>query len=115
MTDLGHALVSKRCQAVIEISCDPWIMSSKAGELTHLLLSATYMSMNYVNIGSDNGLAPVRRQAIIWTNAGLLSIEPLRTISNQNTKFFINENASENIACEMAAILSRGRGVNAPL
>ena len=32
-------------------------------------------------IGSDNGLSPGRRQAIIWTNAGigLLVIEPLRT------------------------------------
>ena len=28
--------------------------------------------------------------------------------SNQNTKLFIHENASENIVCEMAAILSRG-------
>ena len=28
-------------------------------------------------IGSDNGLSPGRRQAIIWTNAGILSIGPL--------------------------------------
>ena len=26
----------------------------------------------YVIIGSDNGLAPNRRQAIIWTNGGLV-------------------------------------------
>ena len=30
-------------------------------------------------IGSDNGLSPGRRQAIIWTNAGLLLIWPLGT------------------------------------
>ena len=30
-------------------------------------------------IGSDNGLAPGRRQAIIWTNAGILLIGPLET------------------------------------
>ena len=30
-------------------------------------------------IGSDNGLSPVRRQAIIWTNAGILLIRPLGT------------------------------------
>ena len=30
-------------------------------------------------IGSDNGLSPTRRQAIIWTNAGILLIRPLRT------------------------------------
>ena len=30
-------------------------------------------------IGSDNGLSPGRRQAIIWTNAGILFIWPLGT------------------------------------
>ena len=30
-------------------------------------------------IGSDNGLSPGRRQAIIWTNAGILFINPLET------------------------------------
>ena len=30
-------------------------------------------------IGSDNGLSPGRRQAIIWTNAGILLIRPLGT------------------------------------
>ena len=30
-------------------------------------------------IGSDNGLPPGRRQAIIWTNAKLLLIGPLGT------------------------------------
>ena len=30
----------------------------------------------------------------------------------QNTKFFIHENAFENIVCKMVAILSRGRWVN---
>ena len=35
-------------------------------------------------IVSDNGLSPDRRQAIIWTNAGLLSIGPLRTNFSEN-------------------------------
>ena len=30
-------------------------------------------------IGSDNGLSPGRRQAIIWTNAGIYIIGPLDT------------------------------------
>ena len=30
-------------------------------------------------IGSDNGLSPDRRQAVIWTNAGILLIKPLGT------------------------------------
>ena len=35
--------------------------------------------MDWFSIGLDNGLWPVRRQAITWTNAGLLSIGPLET------------------------------------
>ena len=34
-------------------------------------------------IGSDNGLSPGRRQAIIWTNAGILLIWPLGTNFNE--------------------------------
>ena len=30
-------------------------------------------------IGSDNGLSPGRRQAIIWSNAGIMLIGPLGT------------------------------------
>ena len=39
--------------------------------------------MNWVNIGSDNGLSIGRRQAIIWTNAGILLIRPLWTHFNE--------------------------------
>ena len=38
-----------------------------------------YASGNEAIIGSDNGLSPVRRQAIIWINADLLSIGILGT------------------------------------
>ena len=34
-------------------------------------------------IGSDNGLLPVRREAIIWTNAGILLIWPSWTNFNE--------------------------------
>ena len=34
-------------------------------------------------IGSDNGLSPGRRQAIIWTNAEILLIGPLGTNFNE--------------------------------
>ena len=43
------------------------------GRVTHICISELTM------IGSDNGLSPGRRQAIIWNNAGLLLIEPLGT------------------------------------
>ena len=38
-----------------------------------------YASVNYIIIGSDNGLSPVRRQPITWTSDGLLSIKPRGT------------------------------------
>ena len=50
----------------------PLVYSSLAG--------AAYASMI---IGSDNGSVPVRRQAITWTNIGLLSMGPLGTNFNE--------------------------------
>ena len=41
------------------------------GRVTHICISKITI------IGSDNGLSPGRRQAIIWTNAGILLIGPL--------------------------------------
>ena len=38
---------------------------------------------NSTIIGSDNGMSPGRRQAIIWTNAGILLIPPIGTIFNE--------------------------------
>ena len=43
------------------------------GRVTHICVR------NQAIIGSDNGLSPGRRQAIIWTNAGILLIRPLET------------------------------------
>ena len=43
------------------------------GRVTHICVG------NLTTIVSDNGLSPDRRQAIIWTNAGLLLIGPLET------------------------------------
>ena len=57
------------------------------GRVTHLCASKLTI------IGSDNGLSPSRRQAIIWTNAGLLLIGPIGTnfseilIENQTFSF----------------------------
>ena len=38
-----------------------------------------YASVKHTNIASDNGLLPVWHQAIIWTNAAIMSIRPQRT------------------------------------
>ena len=43
------------------------------GRVTHICVS------ELIGIGSDNGLSLGRRQASIWTNAGILIIWPLRT------------------------------------
>ena len=43
------------------------------GRVTHICVGKSTI------IGSDNGLSPDRRQAIIWTNAGILLIGPLGT------------------------------------
>ena len=51
------------------------------GWVTHICVG------NLAIIGSDNGLSPDRRQAIIWTNAGIMLIGPLEI------NFFIYENA----------------------
>ena len=53
--------------------------SFKKMHLTHWG-RVTYICVRKLTIiGSDNGLLPGRRQAIIWNNAGLLLIEPLGT------------------------------------
>ena len=44
--------------------------------MTHICVSKLTI------IGSDNGLSPSRRQAIIWTNARILLIRPLGTNFN---------------------------------
>ena len=58
-------------------------VSASLNELTHLPLCRIYASVNWVSISSDNGLSPDRRQAIIWTNAGILLIR----IKNTNFSF----------------------------
>ena len=47
------------------------------GRVTHICVG------NLTTIGSNNGLSPGRRQAIIWTNAGILLIGPLWTNFNE--------------------------------
>ena len=58
-----------------QISCCPPL--THWGRVTHICVSKLTI------IGSDNGLSPGRRQAIIWTNAGILLIRPLGTNFNE--------------------------------
>ena len=70
-----------------------------------------YVYVNWVTIGSDHGLLPVRHQATIWTNDGLLLIEPLGTnfseYLNKITKIIIQENTFENVIYKITAMLSQ--------
>ena len=64
-------------QAITWTNADPvdWRIYALThwGRVTHICVSELTI------IGSDNGLSPQRRQAIIWTNDGILLIEPLGT------------------------------------
>ena len=53
------------------ILINTWL--THCGRVTHICVSKLTI------IGSDNGLSPGRRQAIIWTNAGILLIRTLGT------------------------------------
>ena len=68
--------------------------------------------MNWVNIGSDKGLSPVLRQAINWTNAGLLFIGLMETnfraIWTGIIIILIQENAFENVVWQNGGHLVQG-------
>ena len=80
------------------------------GRVTHICISKLTI------IGSDNGLSPERRQAIIWSNAGILLIGRLGTnfsdILIEIQTFFFEENTFENVVCEMLFISSWPQCVN---
>ena len=68
----GAFTIRYLCHTVIALS---HVMSCLThwGRVTHICVGKLTF------IGSDNGLSPGRRQAIIWTNAGILLIRPLGT------------------------------------
>ena len=79
------------------------------GRMTHICVGK--LTTN----GSDNGLSPGRRQAIIWAIAGKLLRGPLGKKLpwnfNPSWNIFIQENAFGNAVCEVASILSRSQCV----
>ena len=72
-----HSLLAQPWRQTICVPLGLWKGLSMAlthwGRVTHICVSKLTI------IGSDNGLSPGRRQAIIWTNAGILLIGPLGT------------------------------------
>ena len=78
--------------------------------LRHTLEPAdVYTSVNWVNIGSSNDLAPDRCQAITWINDDLLSTGSLGT--NFSAKFELKHKTFLSrkgiVVCQMSAILFR--------
>ena len=62
---------------VLYVSVKKEMSEWPSGRVTHICVS------QLITIVSDNGLSPDRRQAIIWTNAGILLIRPLGTNFNE--------------------------------
>ena len=65
--DLSLVITSRLSGTLLQRELTHW------GPVTHICVTKLIL------IDSDNGLSPDRRQAIIWTNAGLLLIGPLGT------------------------------------
>ena len=85
MYHAGYASLRRcRCVKAVDCLCQPprYSLSKRYifGWLTYAK-QHKYMSLNQTTIGSDNGLSPVRCQAILWTHADSLSLsnEPLAT------------------------------------
>ena len=73
-----------------------------------------YVSVNCVSIGSGNGLLPVQRQAITWTNADLLPTgvqgKNFSEIWIWILSFPFLKNAFENVICQDGSHLVQGGG-----
>ena len=93
-----------------------WVLTVKllSGEFHHAWLThcsrVMHICVGLNIIGSDNGMLSCRHQAIIQTNVGILLTGPLATnlskilIEIIDSYIFIQEKASENVICKMAAM-----------
>ena len=74
----GRALISLKSRKWFSNKMNVFIpLLTHWGQVMHICVR------NQTIIGSDNGLSPGRRQAIIWTNAGILLIGPLGSNSSE--------------------------------
>ena len=63
----------------IKVKNNSWVSHLDGGTFTHWGRVTHICVGNLTTISSDNGLLPGRRQAITWTNVGILLIGPLGT------------------------------------
>ena len=110
---ITHFLCYKYILTCNGVAITMWITREDARHLTHWG-RVTHICVAYLTIiVSDNGLSPSRRQAIIWTNAGILIIWLIgANFSEILIEIHTFKNAFKDVVCEKAAILSRPQGVN---
>ena len=108
---MNHSILYKKTRILWCETVRSKMVLTHRGRLTHICVGKLTI------IGSDNGLSPWRRQAIIWTNVGILLIRPLGTNFSEILigiqMFSFKEMYLKNIVCEMAFILSRPQCVKA--
>ena len=83
------------------------------GRVTHICVG------NLTIIGSDNGLSPSQRQAVIWINARILLIGPLGKKFSEILigiqTFSLKKIAFENVVCKIMSMSSRPQWVKKKL
>ena len=80
-----------------------------------LLLSYSRFIMavqKWVNIGSGNGVLPIRRRVLTWNNANLFSISSLRTDINKHKTISIPNKACKKCQCKVLTILFKLQCIN---
>ena len=61
-----------------KIKCRHWLLTTLQWSLQHTYTAKWLICVSKITIiGWDNGLSPDRRQAMIWTSAGILLVGPL--------------------------------------
>ena len=110
-TQFDHFPADVQSPNDVKPSGDMTLITDRLG-LTHWDRVTPIWVSKLTIIALDNGLEPGRRQAIIWTNAGILLIGPLRAnfseiLIQMQTYIFIQRNAVENVVRKLASILSR--------
>ena len=101
----SHKILWYHCIETFFFSCLQLNVLTHWGRVTHICVSKITI------IGSDNGLSPGQRQAIIWTSVGILLIGPLGTNFSE-ILIEIYTFLFKKIHWKMAAILSRPQCIN---
>ena len=84
--ELPKTTLAQACFALLRRICgrkEP-VASPQKKMMQSWFIEAAYTPVNLSIIDPDNGLSPYRRQAIIWTNTGMLSSWPIGRIFDEH-------------------------------